>query len=110
MAVSKMDEESATEVIKSLGNFGTSTAEKRLEDVANQAARSLGEVGKAAAEKKFEQATLQAVLSLVAIRLAAAKGGGVAWVAVSIKDVIKVAAEKELSFVIYKAVESIGNF
>ena len=77
LAISREDAESTIEVSKNLKNFGTSTAEKGLENATVYAARSLGEVGKAAAEKGLKNATVNAVWSLEKVgKAAAGKGRG----------------------------------
>jgi len=73
LTASREDEESAIEVIKNLGIFGKSAAEKRLEDATTQVVVSLEEVGKSAAEKRLEDATWEAVKFLGEVGGAAAK-------------------------------------
>jgi hypothetical protein len=74
MRISKLttrigDEVSTIEVIKSLGNFGKSTADEKHKDAIAQAVKSLAEVGITAMEKGLERATRQAARSLAELTI-----------------------------------------
>ena len=84
LAISKEDEDSTVEVIKSLAKFGNSTAEKELKDAISQVVMSLGGVGVDAAKKGLEFATSQALNYLGKVGIAAAEN--------KLEDVAKQAA------------------
>ncbi|MCK4733062.1 MAG: DUF2254 domain-containing protein [Methanophagales archaeon] len=112
LAISKLDEESAIEVIKNLGIFGKSAAEKRLEDATTQVVVSLEEVGKSAAEKGLEDATREAVMFLGEVGVAAAKQDlkdVTSRAVTSLEEVGKSAAEKRLDGATKQAAMCLGN-
>ena len=135
LAISREDAESTIEVSKHLENFGTSTAEKGLENatvyavwslvkvekaaagkglagVTEQVARSLGEVGKAAAEKGLAGATQQVARSLGEVGKAAAEKGlenATVYAVWSLEKVGKAAAEKGLKNATVSAARSLGE-
>ena len=77
LAISREDAESTIEVSKNLKNFGTSTAEKGLENATVYAVWSLEKVEKAAAEKGLAGVTEQVARSLGEVgKAAAGKGRG----------------------------------
>ena len=77
LAISREDAESTIEVSKNLENFGTSTAEKGLENATVYAVWSLEKVEKAAAEKGLAGVTEQVARSLGEVgKAAAGKGRG----------------------------------
>jgi len=111
-AISQADEDATIEVIVNLGNFGKSTAEKRLPVATKLAVTSLGDIGVAAAEKGVEEATRIAAGSLGEVGVAAAKNDleNVAGRAVkSLERVGRASAEKGLKRVTREAVESLGE-
>ena len=77
LAISKMDEESAIEVIESIGNFGLSTARKGLGVSTWYAVVSLGSVGGDAARKGLAHAAWEVAESLGIVGIATAEEGHV---------------------------------
>jgi hypothetical protein len=112
LAISREDAESTIEVSKNLENFGTSTAEKGLENATELAVGSLADVGKAAAGKGLENATVYAARSLGEVGKAAAGKGlenatmDAGW---SLGKVGKAAAGKGLEHATVYAVWSLEN-
>jgi hypothetical protein len=110
LAISKDDERSTIEVIKSLRNFGKSAAEKNFKDATWRAVWYLREVGEAVAGKELLYATGEAAESLGEVGEAAAKK--------CLKDATRAAAEslggvgvaalkKDLLYAARKAAESL---
>jgi hypothetical protein len=132
LAMSKLDEESAVEVINNLAKFGVISTVKGLASSASTAVEfiqaigetamvkdlfivvwravgSLEAVGKVAAEKGFDRATEQAVLSLGHLGFSATeKGDGTTGIIVwSLEAVGKVAAEKRLRIATVEAITTL---
>ena len=110
LAISKLDEESAIEVIKNLEIFAKSTAEKGLKVATSEATWSLGIVGKTAAEEGLEHATSKVALSLGEIGITTAEKGlkDATWQAVwFLGDVKIIATEKGLGYATLTAVDSL---
>ena len=112
LAISREDAESTIEVSKNLEIFGTSTAEKGLENATVYAVRSLGKVGKAAAGKELEDATVQVARSLGKVGKAAAGKeleDATVQVARSLGEVGTAAAGKELEGATQQVAKSLGE-
>lgn len=75
LAISKIDEESTTEVITNLETFGESTVEKGLKGAASTTVEFIEAVGVTAAEKGLVVAAWQALDSLEAVGKVAAEKG-----------------------------------
>jgi hypothetical protein len=73
LAVSKIDEDTAIEVIKNLWNFGKSIAKQKLKNATHRVELSLKEVGVAVANKEFVDATRISVEALRELGLASAE-------------------------------------
>ena len=112
LAISREDAESTIEVSKNLEIFGTSTAEKELENATVYAVWSLGKVGKAAAGKELEGAISQVARSLGEVGTAAAGKeleGATQQVAKSLGEVGTTAAGKGFENASVYAVGSLEN-
>jgi len=108
LAISKMDEESAIEVIESIGNFGLSTARKGLGVSTWYAVVSLGSVGGDAARKGLAHAAWEVAESLGIVGIATAEEGHVTRQAVrTLRYIGKVTAERGLGSVIVGAARSL---
>jgi len=111
-AISQANEDATIEVIVNLGNFGESTAGKKIRDATNRIVSSLEEIGIAAAEKGLVVATRRAVDFLEFVGATAAEKGleKVTGRAVkSLERVGRASAEKSLEGATRQVAVSLGE-